>query len=184
MNVFTFGNTGSDATIYAGGDGVIFKSINAGSTWFIYNSSLPEFPVSRIVKDPNSDTLYVATEGAGILKVFASFIVGVKETKSDQPVVAKLEQNYPNPFNPNTNIGFSVPPGRDLASGGQISDFGLVTLNVFDVLGREVATLLSEVKQPGAYNVQWDAGNLASGVYVFRLEVGGFVQSRKLLILK
>ncbi len=101
-----------------------------------------------------------------------------------EPYRFALEQNYPNPFNPNTTIGFSVPPGRDLASGGQISDFGLVTLRIFDVLGREVATLVNEVKQPGAYTVQWEADNLASGIYVCRLESGGLVQSRKLLLLR
>ena len=171
-NVFALGSTGSSATVYAGGPGVLFKSINGGLTWFIYNSSIPQVPVSQIVKDPSSDTLYVATAGAGILKVYASFVVGVKEPRNDQPATAKLEQNYPNPFNPSTKIGF------------QISDYGLVTLRVFDVLGREVATLVNEMKQPGMYSIQWDASQFPSGVYVCRIWSGGFVASRKLLLLK
>lgn len=83
-----------------------------------------------------------------------------------------LYQNYPNPFNPTTAISF------------QLSAIGHVTLKVFDVLGREVATLVDKVKQPGMHSVQFDAGNLASGVYFYRLESGSFVATRKLLLLK
>src|SRR5207302_260796 len=63
------------------------------------------------------------------------------------PVATVLMQNYPNPFNPTTDFGF------------RIADFGLVSLRVFDVLGREVATIVNENKQPGTYTISWDAGN-------------------------
>lgn len=171
-NVFAFGSTGNEAIMYAGGTGVLFKSINAGLTWFIYNSSLLQLPVSRIVKDPNSDTLYVATDGAGVLKVYASFVVGVEEPRIDRPANAKLDQNFPNPFNPVTTIEFTI------------DNCQLTFLMVYDLLGKEVATIVNEVKQPGAYSIQWDAGNLPSGVYVYRLWSGGFVESKKLLLLK
>ncbi len=83
-----------------------------------------------------------------------------------------LSQNYPNPFNPTTIIKF------------QISSTSFVTLNVFDVLGREVALLVHEAKESGSYAVTFDASSLASGVYYYRLQAGEFVQTRKLLLLR
>ena len=83
-----------------------------------------------------------------------------------------MEQNYPNPFNPSTRIKFSIPQ----------SDF--VSLKVFDILGNEVTTLVNEQRAPGAYEVTFDAGSLASGVYVYTLTAGDFVQTRKLMLMK
>jgi hypothetical protein len=83
-----------------------------------------------------------------------------------------LEHNYPNPFNPSTSIKFSVPS----------SEF--VTLKVYDVLGNEITTLVNEQKAPGTYEVRFDAGNLASGMYVYKLQAGSFIQTRKLMLMK
>ena len=83
-----------------------------------------------------------------------------------------LEQNYPNPFNPSTSIKFSVPS----------SEF--VSLKVYDVLGNEVSTLVNEQKAPGNYEVRFEAGNLASGVYIYTLKAGNFTQTRKLMLMK
>jgi hypothetical protein len=83
-----------------------------------------------------------------------------------------LEQNYPNPFNPSTSIKWQVAESR------------FVTLKVFDLLGREVATLVNEMKQPGRYEVNWNAAGLASGVYTYRLQSGPYNQTRKLLLLR
>jgi hypothetical protein len=83
-----------------------------------------------------------------------------------------LNQNYPNPFNPTTNVEFQVP------------SLGFVRVLVFDLLGREVATLLNEQKAAGMYTVQWNAHEVPSGVYVCRLDAGGLVQSRKMVLIK
>jgi hypothetical protein len=83
-----------------------------------------------------------------------------------------LTQNYPNPFNPSTVISYQLPAGS------------FVTLKVYDILGREVATLVNEVKPPGTYTVRFDASGLASGVYVYRLTAGDFVQTCKMLVIK
>ncbi|MBA4312996.1 MAG: hypothetical protein C0417_10240 [Chlorobiaceae bacterium] len=108
---------------------------------------------------------------------------GVEDNQPNMPVEFSLNQNYPNPFNPNTNIGF------------RISDFGFVTLKIFDMLGKEVATLVNEVKQPGEYTVRWDAsasGGFPSGVYYYRLQSGSpsissgqsFIETKKLILMK
>jgi hypothetical protein len=82
-----------------------------------------------------------------------------------------LNQNYPNPFNPTTNIEFSIPK----------SEF--VTLKVYNVLGEEVATMVSERLNVGSYSYDWDASNLASGVYLYSLEAGEFVKTRKMILM-
>jgi hypothetical protein len=93
-------------------------------------------------------------------------------TEAALPVRYALEQNYPNPFNPSTKIQFSIVHRQ------------LTIVKVFDVLGREVATLVNELKEPGTYTVQFNASSLASGVYFYRLQAGNFVQTKKLLLLR
>jgi hypothetical protein len=107
-----------------------------------------------------------------------------------QPVAYALEQNYPNPFNPTTNIQFTIV----LAQGGSASakktadgsggNRQLTSVKVYDVLGREVATLVNEVKEPGTYTVKLDASALASGVYFYRLQAGQYVECRKMVVMK
>ena len=80
--------------------------------------------------------------------------------------------NYPNPFNPSTCVSFTIPKS------------GFVTLKVFDVLGREAATLLSEERDRGTYSVQWNASNIPSGVYVSRLESNGCIFARRMMLVK
>ncbi|MBI4535209.1 MAG: T9SS type A sorting domain-containing protein [Ignavibacteriae bacterium] len=87
------------------------------------------------------------------------------------PAVFALEQNYPNPFNPTTTIKFSIPHTSD------------VTLKVYDLLGREVATLLNDTKPMGTYEVTWNAANLASGVYFYRLTAGSFYDVIRVVLL-
>ncbi len=83
-----------------------------------------------------------------------------------------LSQNYPNPFNPSTKIQF------------WISDFGFVNLKVYDILGKEIATLVNEEKQAGNYSVEFNAAELPSGVYFYQLKADSFVETRKMLLLK
>ena len=83
-----------------------------------------------------------------------------------------LEQNYPNPFNPSTTLKYQIPQN------------GFVTLKVYDILGKEVATLVNEVKTQGRYEVNFNASNLASGVYLYRLNVNDYVDVKKMILLK
>ncbi len=88
------------------------------------------------------------------------------------PITYSLEQNYPNPFNPATTIRYQIP--KD----------GMVTLKVYDILGAEVATLVNEEKVAGKYEVSFNASNLASGVYIYRLNVSAYVNVKKMVLLK
>ncbi len=91
---------------------------------------------------------------------------------STVPSTYSLSQNYPNPFNPVTRINFAVPKQ------------GFVNLKIYDVLGREVKTLVNEVKSPGAYSVDFNGSELSSGVYFYRMESNGFTDIKKMLMIK
>ena len=90
-----------------------------------------------------------------------------------------LEQNYPNPFNPITTIKFNIP-----ILGKVKNVLGNVALKVYDILGKEVATLVNEQKSAGSYEIQFDATNLSSGIYYYQLRAGSFEKTKKLLLMK
>lgn len=94
------------------------------------------------------------------------------QTSDNLPTEFRLQQNYPNPFNPSTTIRFAIPRRSH------------VTLKLYDILGRKVATLVDERLQTGEHKVVFDASVLASGIYVYRIQAGKFVRSRKLMLLK
>ena len=91
---------------------------------------------------------------------------------SPAPKDFKLSQNYPNPFNPATKIEFSLPKPA------------FVTLKIYNLLGEEVTTLIAEKRETGIHKFSWDASGLASGVYLYRLEAGEFIQSKKLILMR
>jgi len=91
---------------------------------------------------------------------------------TNTPVSYALSQNYPNPFNPITKIEFAIPKAE------------FVTLKVYDILGKEVKTLVSEFKQPGYYTIDFNASDLSSGIYYYRIEAGTFVSVRKMILIK
>jgi hypothetical protein len=96
----------------------------------------------------------------------------------DKPIRSfLLSQNFPNPFNPTTIIQYSIP--RNHKSNGQ-----LVRLVVFDILGREVYTLVNKKQTEGNYSVNFDASKLASGIYYYTLSASGFSESKKMVLLR
>ena len=135
------------------------------STLASLNGKMDEFRVYRRALD--------SAEVASTWNIdLGGLITGVTPVTSKIPNKYVLEQNYPNPFNPVTKISFDLPKT------------GLVSLKVFDVLGKEVATLVNEVKNPGSYIVDFDGASLSSGTYFYRLESNGFVSTKKMMLIK
>jgi hypothetical protein len=114
----------------------------------------------------------------------------VEPKGAESPVQYRLDQNYPNPFNPSTNIQFSIVSAQSgSASAKETADRSgghrqLTIVKVYDVLGRVVATLVNEVKEPGTYTVTFNGSNLASGIYFYRLQAGQYVECRKMIVMK
>jgi hypothetical protein len=117
---------------------------------------------------------YSAWVDAGL--IVTTVVAGVAD---EVPGHFSLAQNYPNPFNPTTLIGYDVPAAE--RGGG---DAGAVRLVVYDLLGREVRTMVDEQQAPGRYEVRFDGAGLPSGVYIYRLVAGEFAQSRKMILTK
>jgi hypothetical protein len=107
-------------------------------------------------------------------------VVSVDDESPAQPLEFSLSQNYPNPFNPTTKIKFTVPIAGDAKFASRTN----VILKVFDVLGKEVATLVNEEKTAGGYEVEFNGTGLPSGVYFYQLKAGSFVATKKLILLK
>jgi hypothetical protein len=88
------------------------------------------------------------------------------------PSKYNLSENYPNPFNPTTNFTY------------EISKAGFVSIKIYDILGREVATLVNEVKQAGSYPATWNALNAGSGIYFCKMQSGSFSATKKMILMK
>ena len=160
--------------------GTAYYTSNGGAGWI--NSSLfcsiDDIYGSFLTADRK---LYGTTlTNAGVFKNSNVFPVGITGYNEIIPEAYNLEQNYPNPFNLVTSIKFKV------ASSSQypLKRGTLVSLKVFDLLGREVATLVNEFLKPGVYSINFDAGNLTSGIYFYRLSVNDFSETRKFVLLK
>jgi hypothetical protein len=132
---------------------------------------------NALAVDANGN-VYVTGEDAGTAwSVFTTIkyvqlSVAVEQKQAAVPVEFSLSQNYPNPFNPSTTIEFALPQAS------------FVNLKIYDLLGKEVATLVSEKLPAGKHQRVWDAKGLASGVYLYRLETGNFIQTKKLILLR
>ena len=163
--------TGIGKDVFAGTTTGIYHSSDYGATWTEMNSGLLDKNVTSMVI--NGSYLYAATS-SGIWKFSLPEITSVKNerTAHEAPSGFILSQNFPNPFNPKTTISYSIPQTN------------FVTIKVYDVLGKEVATLVNEVKSIGNYNVEFNASILTSGIYFYRMQAGSFVETKKLILLK
>lgn len=185
----------------ANGSGIknatVFVAVGDGP--FSVAATSDKSPINIPVQVNNSYKIYVlASDLVGNTQATPTKIhditVDIEKEEEEIPTSFSLSQNYPNPFNPSTTIKYSIPSvmvpqvnqyNTDVAlshSNGEI----LVTLKVYDILGREVATLVNEYQKPGNYNYQFSTSNyqLSSGVYFYQLKAGDFIQTRKMLLLK
>jgi hypothetical protein len=137
-----------------------------GFPWSIIASDFDLDGRTDIAITSTSDSLFVLYNlGGGT--------VGIQDQKKEEiPTSFSLSQNYPNPFNPTTTIKFSIPQS------------GLVNLAVYNILGEQVKTLINEERPAGNHSIQFNASNLSSGIYFYRLQAGSFVQTKKMLMIK
>ncbi|MBM2840024.1 MAG: hypothetical protein HW412_552 [Bacteroidetes bacterium] len=148
----------------------VFISNEYGTTWTELADGLPNTVAIHLDYNEAGNKIRIGTHGRGVYET--SIVTGVISYADDQPKDFSLLQNYPNPFNPATNIKY------------QIADNELVSLRVFDLLGREVATLVNEEQKPGTYTVSWDSRGLSSGIYYCRLISGGREDALKMMLLR
>ncbi len=160
----------SGGDLFAASEGV-FLSTNNGDTWKAVDSGLTNTNIISLAV--SNDDVYAGTSGSGVWKrPLSEMITSVTPPSGNIPKSFLLSQNYPNPFNPSTVINYQLPTN------------GQVALRIFDVLGREVRTLVNERQTAGSHSVIFDGTNLPSGVYFYQLRAGDYAATKKLLLLK
>jgi ligand-binding sensor domain-containing protein len=156
--------------IFAAGANGVFRSTNNGEDWSLYNSGLPEWNgVNALVQDVDG-RMIAATPNQGVCWTTSS-TTAIQEVNNIVKYFA-LSQNYPNPFNPTTKIEYSIPKSL------------FVTFRIYDILGREVATVVNEEKPAGNYEIEFMGKGLPSGIYFYRLSAGDFVETKKMILLR
>jgi photosystem II stability/assembly factor-like uncharacterized protein len=157
---------------------ILYKTTDGGNSWLDLTNELPTAGIwSLFFSDENTGYLAGST---GILKTTSGgeTITSVKEIyNASIPSGYKLYQNYPNPFNPTTKIKYSIP-----RVGTSLMKF--VQLKVYDILGREVKTLVNKEQQPGNYEIEFNASIFSSGVYFYQLKVDNLINTKKMILLK
>ena len=161
--------TRNDDLICTTNDGV-YRFRESDSTWICISDG-PNGVILKSIAEDNFGKLYVSTDGDGIYKSNSSYLTSITKNKLTVDTF-QLFQNYPNPFNPTTKIKFSI--GK--------ADF--VKISIYNILGQNVKTLINEFKNPGTYEVQFDATNLPSGIYYYWFESGSFTKVNKMIVLK
>lgn len=163
---------------YAVGDlGVILKTYDAGISWQPQQSGTA-FKLNKVYFI-DFETGYAVGENGVMLRTTTGGEPVTKMRSTDLRVNEfNLKQNYPNPFNPITSIRYKIPFVRGDKRNNPVA------LKVYDLLGNEMATLVNENKPAGEYEINFDAGQLASGVYLYRLSTGSFTLTRKMIVLK
>jgi len=155
----------------ANDSGGVYLSTNNGTSWIEKNQG---FNLSLTVQTliTANNFIFAGTYGKSVWRRLLSEIIGIQNISTEIPALYSLSQNYPNPFNPVTKITYDIPKN------------GFVKLIVFDVLGREVQTLVNESLKPGAYKASFNASQYPSGVYFYRLTTDGFSETRKMLLVR
>ena len=168
--------------VFAGSNGNgLYLSTDFGTSWIQRNEGMIIAPIIKAIYIFNY-YIFAGTQQGLIYRRPLGELIGVKPISEEIPIAFALYQNYPNPFNPVTKIKFSIP---FLPLGkGEAEGVGVVTLNIYDILGREVATLVNEKLSPGTYEVEWNGSNYSSGIYFYKFSAGEFMETRKMLLVK
>ena len=173
---YSFSYTGlGDADVW-----LIKTDSNGDTTWtrsFGGSDNEIGFSIDQTTDDGFIVTGSTQSYGAGgrdllLLRLNADGQTGIDNLESQTVSSFELEQNYPNPFNPATTINYSIPSS------------GYVSLSVYDILGKEVATIVNEYKNAGSYSTMFDSNGLTSGVYFYRLQTGNFDSIKKFILVK
>jgi hypothetical protein len=148
----------------------IYASFNSGVSYIPYSEGLGQR--ASVENFAVNDTfMFAGTDYNGVWRRLRPGLVDI-QTQNEVMRTFELHQNYPNPFNPTTRIDFSIPRPSE------------VSLKIFNVVGEEVATLLSAFLHSGSHSIEWNATGLPSGVYFYRLDVGDFSSTKKMILLQ
>lgn len=155
--------------IAVGQNGTIINTTDSGTTWTTMTSGVPSLLLNVIIL-PDYSAWIVGSEGTILYN--PDIPLSIEIIDNQVPSDFQLMQNYPNPFNPNTNIEYSMPVS------------GIVTVNVYNVLGQTVTMLANEFQPAGTYRISWNGANLPSGVYFYQIKTNTFSKTKSMVLLK
>jgi hypothetical protein len=157
---------------YPSGSCGVYLSTNNGSSWIQKNEGFNVIPTISALLIANNYIFAGTYEQSVWRRLYSEIINSMQDISTGVPSAFSLEQNYPNPFNPITKIRFDLPKNVN------------VKLTIYDMLGREVETIVNEHLNAGSYEVTFDGTKYTSGVYYYRLNAGEFVETKKMILLK
>jgi len=153
-----------------GNQGKIYATSNGGVNWF--NQPTPTYENLFSITFINPNTGWAVGSNGTILKTSSGIQVGINQLEQNVPKNFFLSQNYPNPFNPKTKIKYSITSAQ------------YISLKVYNILGKEITTLINERQNAGNYEVTFDGSDLSSGIYFYKLEAESFVETKRMMLLK
>jgi len=167
-----------------GNAGAIVKTTDGGDNWTLQSS-----PLNEILTDvwfTSANTGYISTWTGKVLKTTNGGVLFINKIGNEVPGKFSLGQNYPNPFNPSTTIRFAITSNL---KAGMKSEMLNTKLIIYDILGREISTLVNEELKPGTYEVEWpapsgNANNYPSGVYYYKLVTDNYSETKKMILIK
>jgi len=182
VTVLAIDSMGTIDTIYVNDNGLEYDSL-ANDGIYTGNMIINEFEIYSIIAYMTGNinsTPFLRKDFAVIENISVNMLTEIKEDEEGNPLIPvyfSLNQNYPNPFNPSTNISFEIPSRSH------------VKLEIFNILGQNVSTLINRKLGPGFYNIVWNGKDskdlqMASGIYLYRLSANGFSETKKMLLLK
>jgi hypothetical protein len=154
----------TDGGLSWGADTRLTNNVSFSMHPYLSSSDLAVHVVWTDNRDVNTDIYYKRNPTGNV--------TGIENISSELPEEFNLDQNYPNPFNPSTSIQYAI------------NNKQFVALKVYDLLGREVATLVDEYKSAGTYEVKFDAAQISSGIYFYKLQAGSFISTKKMILIK
>jgi hypothetical protein len=153
-----------------GDSGYIFRTTNAGINWQKQNSGTYNYLLN--IDIINENNLWISGSSGIILKTTNGGVTFIKNINENINYDYQLYQNFPNPFNPTTNIKYELP--KDV----------FVSIKIYDVIGREIKTLVNDFQRAGQYSVSFTGNNLASGVYFYRMKAGEYMAVKRMMLIK
>jgi photosystem II stability/assembly factor-like uncharacterized protein len=161
--------------------GAIMFTSNGGTNWITEEGSNNWFDCLSIYQRKKA---WVGSSSGKVWYTYLTPPTGIRTISSNIPQKVSLYQNYPNPFNPITKIRFDIPNRIVIARSEATWQSFTVSLKIFDILGKEIQTLVNEELKPGTYEVAFDGSNLPSGIYFYQLQAGDFIETKKLVLFK
>ena len=150
----------------------IYRSTDVGASWTLSHTQTAAQNDISLVADANTCMVGWSCGASGTISKMTGSPVGINDPVNQIPSAYSLMQNYPNPFNPTTNITFALPTA------------GNVELKIYDITGKEVASLVNTFVNAGMHSVSFDASAYASGIYIYKISTGSFTDSKKMVLIK